>query len=136
MDSNKKELLKHIEYQEKELYKYKEEISKSINKIQNYVDNLKSQIIEYADMHGLEELNLYNITPKPKFNAIPIGHLKVPKNLLEHVCVVVDIENTRNNLKRELGLTDVVIDPILEQLKSGQIIKVKDLELKEKVVKK
>ena len=131
----KKALLEHLEQDERLLYtanKAIEDDKQRLSVSQGYAERLKSSMIDSMEINDLTELTYYKLIEIEIFSAVLTKDIRdrLTQNIFDNVCVTVDLEATRQNLKVNLGMTDILINPILEKIKALQITKRKDLQLK------
>lgn len=125
-------ILEHLKRLEKNLSMAIEDANKNETLYRGYANSIKEEIIEILKANEMSEGNYYELKNIFVLSEIPIKELKdnFSENILDNICVTIDLEATKEHLKRDLGLTDIVIEPIVKKLSKL------NLRAKEELVKK
>lgn len=125
-------ILEHLKKLEKNLSMAIEDANKNETLYRGYANSIKEEIIEILKANEMSEGNYYELKNIFVLSEIPIKELKdnFSENILDNICVTIDLEATKEHLKRDLGLTDIVIEPIVKKLSKL------NLRTKEELVKK
>lgn len=125
-------ILEHLKRLEKNLSMAIEDANKNETLYRGYANSIKEEIIEILKANEMSEGNYYELKNIFVLSEIPIKELKdnFSENILDNICVTIDLEATKEHLKRDLGLTDIVIEPIVKKLSKL------NLRTKEELVKK
>lgn len=125
-------ILEHLKRLEKNLSMAIEDANKNETLYRGYANSIKEEIIEILKANEMSEGNYYELKNIFVISEIPIKELKdnFSENILDNICVTIDLEATKEHLKRDLGLTDIVIEPIVKKLSKL------NLRTKEELVKK
>lgn len=121
---NKKDLVKdgivkNLLQTEKNYLLSKKDIKEKYTVLLSYNKTLESEIIDRMLISDLDEITYHTLEKAPILKEISIDELSkvIGDNVLPHIMVSVDLEATRNSLRSNLGITDLLIDNIIEDIK-------------------
>lgn len=121
---NKKDLvkdgiIKNLLQTEKNYLLSKKDIKEKYTALLSYNKTLENEIIDRMLISDLTEINYHTLEKVPILKEVSIDELSkvIGENILPHIMVNVDLEATKNSLRSNLGITDLLIDKIIEDIK-------------------
>lgn len=128
--AEKKAIVESMSLDEQRYLQSKSDIDVNQKTLINYNKNIKNAIIDKMRFLGIDKLNKVKLVEKPILKEITISQLKevISEKLLDNVCVTVDLEATRNSLIVNCGMSNIVVEEILNNIKRIETNKIFDLE--------
>lgn len=137
---NKKDLVKdgiinNLLQSEKNYLLSKRDIKTKYQYLLSYSKTLEDELIDRMLISDLTEITYHTLEKVPILKEIPISELakNVTENILPHIMVTIDLEATRNSLRSNLGITDLLIDKIIENIEKIETTTILKLVEKEGV---